>query len=364
MRILELTKMTVPLYQAGDANLLIGPPGCGKTSVVRNEIIAILSAHYQEPFGYFESIAPTMDAPDYKGFLLPHKNADGTAGSSFTRSPELPSKEYLAKHKRGIYFIDELSSAEQLTQKALAAPILEKKFGSEYLPEGWVVWAACNRMSDRAGVVRMPSHIRNRVREIGIENDADSYAVWAEANGIHPMIISFVKQQPNIALVNEVPNTDRPFSTARSITRAARLLTTGMARGADGKYVSMKLPDGVLMQQLVAGDIGEGAAGHLFGHLAVHHLMPTFDEVIADPMKAKCPEELSAGWAAGQMVLHYVTAKTVDRAWKYIERLPREVQASMARSLMERPGAGTLINSASMVAWIAKNRALIRITDA
>jgi hypothetical protein len=30
---------------------------------------------------------------------------------------------------------------------------------------------------------------------------------------------------------------------------------------------------------------------------------------------------------------------------------------------MERPGAGTLINSAAMVNWISKNKMLIRITD-
>ena len=363
MRILELCKMAPDYYEAGDPVLAVGPPGCGKTMTIRHEVIKQLSTVYGEQFGYADTIGPQVDAPDIRGFLLPHKNADGTAGASFTRSPEIPSKEYLAKYKRGVYFIDELSSSELLTQKALAAVILEKKFGADYLPDGWVVWAASNRMSDRSGVVRMPAHIRNRLREVNIENDALSWAVWAEQNGIHPLIIAWAKAHPTVAFVNEVPNTDRPFSTPRSVARAARLLTVRMKRDADGKFVDLELPSGQLMQQSVAGDIGEGAAADLFGFLAVFNLLPSYDEIMADPKKAKCPDDLSAGWAAGQMCIHYSSPKNIDKLWTYIERLPREVQVSMARSLMEKPGAGSLINSAAMVSWISKNKSLIRISD-
>ncbi len=363
MRILELCKIFPDYYEAGDAVLLLGPPGCAKTTILRTKILEILSGRYGEQFGYHESIAPTMDAPDYKGFLLPHKNPDGTAGSSFTRSPELPSKEYLAKHKRGLYVIEEFSSAEQLTQKALAAVFLEKRFGNEQLPEGWMVCGTSNRMSDRSGVVRMPAHLRNRVREVNIENDALSWAVWAEEAGIHPMIVAWVKANPGVALVNEVPNTDRPFSTARSVTRAAKFLTVGMPKGPDGKFLSWILPSDEIRVQSVQGDIGEGAAGSLFGFLAVHHLMPTYEEIMANPLTAKCPDDLSAGWAAGQMCVHFASSKNIDKLWTYIERLPREVQTSMCRSLMERPGAGTLINSQAMVKWIGRNKALIRVSD-
>jgi hypothetical protein len=31
---------------------------------------------------------------------------------------------------------------------------------------------------------------------------------------------------------------------------------------------------------------------------------------------------------------------------------------------MERPGAGTLINSKALVAWIQRNKALIKVSDA
>lgn len=358
MRVLDLLKFAPKLYKSGKTIHLIGPPGCGKSQVIQNDVVAALSAEYGTEFGFHDSLAPTLDAPDYKGFLIPSKDPDGTPSSFFTRSPELPSKQYLADHPRGIMLIDELSSAEMLTQKALAPVLLSKRFGNETLPAGWQVWAASNRISDRAGVVRSPSHVRNRVIEIPLENDALSWAVHAEKKGVHPLVIAFAKQHPTEAFVNEVPATDKPFSTARSLMAAADLITVDSARDADGMLIDLEIPTDPLMQQAVYGCIGEGCGATLFGFLKVYDKLPTLEDIEKDPKTAKCPQDLSAGWAAGQMCVHYAKAGNIDKLWTYTERLPREVQVSMAKSLLERSGSA-LLNSPALIKWIHANKALI-----
>jgi hypothetical protein len=214
----------------------------------------------------------------------------------------------------------------------------------------------------RAGVVRQPSHVRNRVREINIENDALSWAVWAEAYGIHPLIIAWAKQNPTVAFSNEVPATDRPFSTARSLARAAAFLQVDLEKNDDGKIITMELPSDALSMQAVMGDIGEGATADLFGYLKVHDQLPTLDEIMADPKAAKCPKDLSAGWASGQMCVHYAKGSNIDKLWQYTERLPKEVQVSMAKSLLERSGSA-LLNSPALIKWIHANKALINMSN-
>jgi hypothetical protein len=167
-----------------------------------------------------------------------------------------------------------------------------------------------------------------------------------------------VKQHPTIAMVNEVPAGDRPFSTARSVARVANLLQVGMERDSDGKLTDMALPDDSLTQQCVQGSIGEGAAADLFGFIKVFDQLPSLEDIEKDPLTAKCPKDLSAGWAAGQMCIHYAKSTNINNLWTYVMRLPKEVQVSMAKSLLERSGS-QLLNAPALVKWIHANKALI-----
>ena len=77
MRLNQLSQAIPALYESRVAVHLIGPPGCGKSSFSR-QAVDTLSKLYNEEFGYVDVIVPTKDAPDIQGFLVPHKNEDGT----------------------------------------------------------------------------------------------------------------------------------------------------------------------------------------------------------------------------------------------------------------------------------------------
>lgn len=362
MRLLEIVKQAPNLYESGTAVHLIGPPGLGKSDIVKNEVRQALSAHYAEEFGYHDVVVPTLDAPDFRGFLIPTKDAQGKPTSFFTRSAVMPSEEYLAAHSKGIMFLDERNQADQLTQKSLAPVVLSKRFGEHTLPSGWIVFSASNRQQDGSGVGKALKHMVNRERTLFIEPDILSWAVWAEARGVHPMLIAFAKTRPNIVFSDSVPKEDAPFCTPRSYVSAAGLMGRAAGTDKDGNP-NMKIPNDGIMMQLVSGDIGDKAAAELFAYLKVADDLPTIEEVMSDPKGCKCPKELSAAYAAMQMCIHFVTPLNVDKLWSFAERFPKELQVSAARSLCEK-GAGVLLNSKALSTWLIANKALINASSA
>jgi hypothetical protein len=357
MRILDLIQQAPALYESGTSLHLVGPPGCGKSDVLRNEVRDALSARYGEEFGYWDVLLPTIDAPDVRGFLVPTKGADGHANSMFTRSAILPPKEYLAEHPRGIMMLDERNAADLLTQKAVAPCVLWKRFGDEELPPGWWVCSASNRVSDRAGVIKPPTHLVNRERTINVDPDALSWAIWAERKGLHPMGIAFAKKFPGVVFTPTVPKDDGAFCTPRSFTAALNLLTNLAGRNSKGEF-NLQLPNDPITQECVSGDVGEGASAQMFSFFKLHDQLPELEDILDDPSKAKCPNSLDAAYAAAQLCIHYAKPDTVDKLWAYCERLPKELQVSTAKSMIQASG-GKLLNSKGLSKWISLNKALV-----
>lgn len=366
MRILELIRVAPDLYKAGARAVhLMGPPGIGKSEVIEHDITAALTAaHGGEEFGFHSMLAPTVDAPDIRGFLVPTKLADGTPSSFYTRPALLPTKQYLAKHPRGIYFIDERASADILVNKALAPVVLSKRFGDEYLPPGWQVWSASNRVEDQSGASKQLKMMTNRECQIHLQSDIKSWEAWAEAKGLHPIFIATAKAKPNIVFAEHVPKHDGPFCTARSFTAAAEYI--GKTVGTDqatGNF-TMKMQLDTLALQVMQGFVGEAACGEISAHIKLGDKLPEIDDILKDPMAAKCPDpkELHIGYMAAQLLLHYAKPDVIDKLWQYAERLPREIQVSTAQNLVAR-GGGVLLNSTRMTAWIQKNQALINVSN-
>lgn len=349
-------------YESDTALHLVGPPGCGKTTVSEVDFPDLLSKHYSVKFGVHSETCTTVDAPDVRGFLVPTKDPKtGKGVSYFTRPAIMPTDEYLDAHPRGLLILDERSQSQLLTQTALGPVVLDKKFGEHYLPSGWRVISTSNRLSDRSAVIRPPMHLINREATIEVDFDIDSSAHWWEKHNMHPMGVAFAKAHPGI-FSNEVPAEPKPYNTPRSYTMAWKFLKRVAGVDNDGNP-NMKIITDHISQEFVAGYIGDGSAAELFSFLKVADELPTIEEILARPGKAKCPTRLDAAYAGVQLCLHHADANNIDKIWEWTERLPLELQTSAAKSMLDRSG-GQLLNSKRLGKWITKNRALVLQTTA
>jgi len=163
---LELKDYLTTLIQA-ELRLSVmiwGPPGIGKSSIVRQVAQAF---DLPEPIDLrLSQLAPT----DLRGLPVPEGGLSRWAPPEF-----LPRAE--VHGERGILFLDEINLAPPAVQGIAQQLILDRRVGSYQVPPGWWIWAAGNRKEDGASVYTMPASLANRFVHLEVLPDYPSFRV-------------------------------------------------------------------------------------------------------------------------------------------------------------------------------------------
>ena len=120
---------------------LWGPPGVGKSSVVRQVV-------EEQKWELRDVRASLLDPTDLRGIPSVNEGTAHWAPPSFL--PNDPDS-------KGVLFFDELNAAPPLVQASLYQLTLDRRIGEYVLPKGWRILAAGNRAEDRSVVYRMPA---------------------------------------------------------------------------------------------------------------------------------------------------------------------------------------------------------------
>jgi MoxR-like ATPase len=157
-----------------------GPCGVGKSQIVGQVAVDL-------DYNFLDVRAVQLDPVDLRG--LPRIASDQT---------EWVPPKFLPTTGKGILFLDELTSAPQMTQAGCYQLVLDRKLGEYVLPEGWVVIAAGNPASERGVHFAMPRPLRNRFVHLELEADLDDWCKWAVKARIRPEIIAFLRFKPEL----------------------------------------------------------------------------------------------------------------------------------------------------------------------
>jgi MoxR-like ATPase len=144
--LLALIGERVPLH-------IWGPCGVGKSQIAAQVADDL-------KYEFLDVRAVQLDPIDLRG--LPR-----IAGTSTEWVPP----KFLPTTGRGILFLDELTSAPQMTQAGCYQLVLDRKLGEYRLPDEWVVIAAGNPASERGVHFSMPRPLRNRFVHLHLEAD-------------------------------------------------------------------------------------------------------------------------------------------------------------------------------------------------
>lgn len=279
---------------------LWGPPGVGKSQIVKQtaEKMAL---------NIIDVRAILLDPVDLRG--IPKINATGTA--------EWCPPSFLPTEGIGILFLDELNAAPPLVQAACYQLILDRQIGEYALPDGWAIIAAGNRDKDRAVTHKMPSALSNRFVHIDFTVDHQQWTKWANKNDIAQDIVNFIQFRPNLLHDFDPEKNTRAFPSPRSWEFASQLIKGGAT--------------GEILQELMEGTVGKGAATELLGFMKIYNQLPDITEILNNPMRVQLPQDPAVLFATCEMVGKSADVDSAGNLIAFAGRLPDEFGVLLVR---------------------------------
>jgi hypothetical protein len=315
---------------AKHSTMLWGEPGLGKSSIVYQVALALGG------WKVIDFRANIRETVDLRGLPV----TDHKTGTTRWYSPdELPREDRDGKF--GILFLDEINTARTEMQAAMFQLVLERKVGDYKLPDGWVVVAAGNRVSDRAAAQRMPTALRSRFKHIKIEPDVGAWVDWATSTGIAPVLVAFMRMRGADVIKRKPRGDENAWPSFRSITDTAA-------------YVDA--PKDV-RQQLFAAGVGDATAAEIDGYIEIYNSLGDIADMVAHPDTAPLPTEASARYAVSTGIARLATRQNLGNVMKYAKRLPREYQVLVMHDATLRDAK--LKNTKVYGEWAVDNQDII-----
>ena len=325
MRAKELTTSITAMVKAQIPTFVWGPPGIGKSSVVKQVAEA-------NGYGFIDLRLALMDPTDLKGIPFYDKEQHQALWAP-------PS--FLPKEGEGILFLDELNSAPPAVQASAYQLILDRKVGEYTLPEGWAIVAAGNREGDRGVVYRMPAPLANRFVHLDMEVSVDDWRDWAFKAGVDTRVIAYIGYKSEDLFSFDPTKQEKSFATPRSWEFVSSLLQSEM--------------ESKLLLETISGAIGKERAVNFLSFAKVMHKLPDIEAILKEGT-GSYPEEIDVlhALATGLVmaIRHDDAPERIENLLQYTLELQSEFAVMVVQDL-QRAGY-TMEEQPAFSKWVGK----------
>ena len=263
-------------------------------------------------------------------------------------SRELPNERFgVSKHnqlgvngsKPVLIMLDEIAKAPQFIKNVLAPIVYERRVGAFHFVEGSVVFAGTNLSVEGLGD-SIQAHLRNRLVFVKMRKPtSEEWVKWATDNGINPMVIAFVNNEPRVmqsfmdyekggmfegkdlskdnGFIFNPKSTQLAYATPRSLVAASDILNTGLG----------VLDDDTLEAALV-GTVGATTAQALSSFIRFGRDICEYARVIKNPDTAPLSDNPTAQLIqVFQFVTRVADRTEAEAIVKYVWRMRAEMQS-------------------------------------
>ena len=294
----------------------VGQKGIGKTSVIEKG-----ARDSNLKLAFFDCTALTLEDIG----IMDLNRAEGYAEYLFNKHWGFHLNEPL------FIVLDEFTKAPKNLQAMLHGLLTHpRRIGSIPIHPDSIVVTTGNLKQEGVGD-RMLGHTANRNVEIYIRNSTSTEWIdWGLDNGIHPMILAWVKQKPELfdsflddpegtnEYISNPKNGDAKCVTGRSLHMASDLLHL---------YTNGDIPRNTL-KVAIQGAIGMKGATDLDIFIDMADSLPSPQEILEDPENARVPDIAGSSTITVSSALTWVDNERKLGKWLiYMQRLPVEAQA-------------------------------------
>jgi hypothetical protein len=237
MKISDAYKIVKDAIKNNTPMMLWGPPGIGKSSLIHqiseelNRNVLDLRLAQLEPTDlrgvpmpdnsigrarwYLPAFWPTSAEEDTEREVQKTVVIKDKKGKETTQivTEKVKVKAGCCVDGPGVVFLDEIEKAPVSVKNASLQLVLDRMIGTYKLPDDWAIVAAGNREEDGCFSAPLGNALSNRMVHLEIEQDVDSWAMWARDNNVLEDIIGFLHFKPELLYKQ---TEDHAFPTPRT----------------------------------------------------------------------------------------------------------------------------------------------------